>query len=100
MYNLQEPPLVLPPFTRTIMSKRLLGFLAVCGFFLICGAWVHGQPAKDLKRDDVFGPDKLWTIHLKIGAKEYPAMTPKGGMSFGFPPKKGEAPPKKEEKKP
>jgi spore coat protein H len=82
------------------MSKPVLSFLAVCGFFLICGAWVHGQPPKDLKRNDVFGPDKLWTIHLKIGAKEYPAMTPKGGMNFGFPPKKGEPPPKKEEKKP
>ena len=49
------------------------------------------------KRADVFGPDKIWDLHLKLGAKEYQAMQPKGGgMGFGFP-KKDE--PKKEENK-
>jgi len=53
-------------------------------------------------RDDVFGPDKIWTLHIKLGTKEYQAMQPKGGgFGFGFPkkdifPKKDE---KKEEKK-
>src|SRR5207247_1308558 len=48
------------------------------------------------KRADVFGPEKLWTIHLKLGAKEYQAMQPKmGNIGFGFPfPKKDE--PKKD----
>src|SRR4051812_42303586 len=57
-----------------------------------------GKPAPDLKRDDLFGPDKLWTIHLKLGAKEYAAMPPKGGR-FGFPNPRKDEPPKKGEKK-
>src|SRR5438105_4796698 len=57
------------------------------------------EAAADMKRDQVFGPDKLWTIHLKIGAKDYQTMNPKGGgFPFGgFFPKKDE--PKKEEPK-
>lgn len=65
---------------------------------------LHGQakPAKPAiaKRDDVFGPDKLWSLHLRIGAKEWEAMQPKGGFGFGkFPfPKKDEPKPKPKEK--
>jgi len=55
-----------------------------------------GKPTADLQRVDLFGPDKLWTIHLKLGAREYAAMPPKRS---GFPfPKKGE-PPEKDQKK-
>src|SRR5262249_935669 len=54
-----------------------------------------------LQRADVFGPDKLWNIHLRLGAKEYQALQPKGG-GFGFPfGKKDNPPPKKiDEEKP
>jgi hypothetical protein len=49
------------------------------------------------KRADVFGPDKLWNIHLIVGKKEYEDMKPTGGNMF-FPfPKKDE--PKKEDPK-
>ena len=69
---------------------------------LFASASIHAQPKADMKRADVFGPDKLWTIHLKLGAKEYAALEPKGGggfrFGFGFP-KKDAPPPKKEEKK-
>jgi hypothetical protein len=59
---------------------------------------LNAQQAKHMKRADVFGPDKLWPIHLKLDAKEYAALDPKGGFGFGFFfPKKDE--PKKEEKK-
>ncbi len=89
------------------MLKSIAGLTAVCGCFLLCQTSNHAQtkiekaPA-EMKRDDVFGPDKLWTIHLKIGAKEYQDMTPSGGMMmFGaFGGKKDAPPPKKEEKKP
>lgn len=62
---------------------------------------LHAQdlPAKvkEGKRDEVFGPEKLWTVHLQFSANEYGAMAPKGGgFPFGgFFPKKGDAPPKK-----
>ncbi|MSU79509.1 MAG: hypothetical protein EXS16_15635 [Gemmataceae bacterium] len=57
------------------------------------------KAAPMLKRDDVFTPGKIWSIHLRIGAKDYPAMNPKGGGMFGFPfPKKDDVPPKKDEK--
>ena len=50
-----------------------------------------------LRRADVFGPDKLWNIHLRLGAKEYQALQPKGG-GFGFPfGKKDNPPPKKKD---
>jgi hypothetical protein len=58
----------------------------------------EGKPASDLKRADLFGPERLWTIHLKLGAKEYAAMPPKG-RGFGSPFRKKDEPPKKEEKK-
>ena len=52
------------------------------------------KPAAIGSRADVFGPDKLWNIHLRLGAKEYQTMQPKGGgMMFPFP-KKDDAPPK------
>lgn len=52
------------------------------------------------KRDDLFGPDRLWSLHLRIDAKEYAAMQPKwGGFSFGKGGAKKAAPPKEEPKK-
>lgn len=43
----------------------------------------------DIRRDDLFGPDKLWTIHIKLGAKEWQSMQPRGGTNiFGKPPAK------------
>ena len=73
--------------------------------FALATAAANGQPKPEakatpmLKRDDVFAPGKIWTINLRISAKDYPAMNPKGGGMFGFPfPKKGDAAPKKEEK--
>ncbi len=59
----------------------------------------EGKLAADLKRGDLFGPDKLWTIHLKLGAKEYAAMPPKGGR-LSFPNPKKDEPPKKDTEAP
>jgi hypothetical protein len=54
------------------------------------------KPPPDIKRGDLFGPENLWTIHLKLGVKEYAAMPPKGA---GLPFAKKDEPPKKDEKK-
>jgi len=60
-----------------------------------CSAKLDDKPAIG-KRADLFGPDKIWTLHLKLGAKEYDAMQPKGGGMMMFPfPKKDDAPPRK-----
>lgn len=60
----------------------------------------HALDAQDkLKRADVFGPDKVWSIHIRLGDKEYQAMQPTGGGMFGFPAFGKKDPPKKEEKK-
>jgi len=88
--------------------NSLQWIVMVVGLLVLCvpGASVQAQkkkepPAGEMKRDDVFGPDKLWTIHLKIGAKEFQAMTPKGGgFPFGNPfGKKDDQPKKKGEPK-
>ncbi len=65
--------------------------------------WAQPKPAEKkspmLKRDDVFVPGKIWDLHLRIGAKDYPAMNPSGGAMFGFGfPKKEIAQQKKDEK--
>ena len=84
-------------------SAYRLSILLGLAILVVLGAAVaqdKGPAAKDMKRKDVFGPDKLWTVHLKIGAKEYQDMNPKGGMfSFGglFP--KKDEPKKKDELK-
>lgn len=69
------------------------------GVALLLPTTLFAQVKQPEKRADVFGPDKLWTIHLKLGAKEYADMNPKGGgFGFGLPFGKKEEP-KKEEKK-
>jgi spore coat protein H len=56
--------------------------------------------AQGLQRDDLFGPDKLWTLHMTIGAKEYDAMQPKGGGMFFNPFGKKDNPPSKKKDEP
>lgn len=75
------------------MRNTAIGSAVLLGM-LLSSASGQTPPHADLKRGDLFGPDKLWTIHLKLGAKEYAAMTPtRGGVGL---PKKDE-PPKKSE---
>ncbi|MBI1832524.1 MAG: CotH kinase family protein, partial [Planctomycetes bacterium] len=79
---------------------RLIHALPILALLLgsIADAPAQDKPRVISQRADVFGPDKLWTVHIKLGAKEYDAMQPKGGgFGFGFP--KKDFPPKKEEKK-
>src|SRR5258708_9673885 len=85
------------------MREKAIGSAVLLGLLLSSASSqtppkAEGKPAPDLKRGDLFGPDKLWTIHLKLGPKEYAAMSPKGGALGSAFPKKGE-PPKKDEKK-
>jgi len=85
------------------MRKTAIGSAVLLGLLLSSASSqtppkAEGKPAPDLKRGDLFGPDKLWTVHLKLGAKEYAALPPKGGR-FGFPNPKKDQPPKKGEKK-
>jgi spore coat protein H len=84
------------------MREKVIGSAVLLGLLLSSASSqtppkAEGKPAPDLKRSDLFGPDKLWTIHLKLGAKEYAAMPPKGG-SFGFPNPKKDEPAKKDAK--
>src|SRR5260370_9137170 len=84
--------LVRNPLMKSIPWLAALSVLAV-----LCGT--RPLEAQDkLKRADVFGPNKLWNIHLRLGAMEYQALQPKGG-GFGFPfGKKDNPPPQKKEK--
>src|SRR5438132_8160598 len=80
------------------MRKTAIGSAVLLGLLLSSASSqtppkAEGKPAPDLKRSDLFGPDKLWTIHLKLGAKEYAAMPPKGAR-LGFPNPKKDDPPK------
>jgi putative membrane-bound dehydrogenase-like protein len=50
---------------------------------------------KDVAKN-LFGPTKVWSIHLEIPAKEFDAMQPALGGGFGPPPKKDD---KKDDKK-
>lgn len=54
----------------------------------------NGQSGPIKTRADLFGPDKLWTLRLHVGTREWEAMQPKGGFQFGkFPVKKVETRP-------
>jgi spore coat protein H len=84
---------------------RITPWLALgSALVLLCNSRpLAAQPKPDAKpaiigsRADVFGPDKIWNIHLRLGAKEYQTMQPKGGgMMFPFP-KKDDGPPKKKD---
>jgi len=82
------------------MRKTAIGSAVLLGLLLSSASGqtppkAVGKPAPDRKRGDLFGPDKLWTIHLQLSAKAYAAMPPKGG---GFPVPKKDEPPKKAEK--
>ena len=83
------------------MSRRSLILTAVlaCGAFLSCHGWLDPRPAtalgaadKEPPPRDVFGPTRVWAMHLEITAGEYAAMQPPPG-GFGFP--GGPAPPPK-----
>jgi putative membrane-bound dehydrogenase-like protein len=74
------------------MSRRLLaGAAAVGGGVLIAACILTGAPtatapaAEDAPGGDVFGPARVWAIHLEVSAKEYEAMQPAGGFAFGGP---------------
>ncbi|MBI2804416.1 MAG: CotH kinase family protein [Planctomycetes bacterium] len=85
------------------MRRPFIGlaiFLAVAlssAAILTGRAQVKSTSPPPTKRADVFAPNKLWTLHLKFGAKEYQGLTPKGGgFGFGFG-KKDFGPPKNKE---
>lgn len=61
--------------------KSILWLSALSGAVLVGGVC----DAQDkIKRADVFGPDKVWNIHLRLTAKNYQAMQPTGKSDFGF----------------
>ncbi|QJX00428.1 PVC-type heme-binding CxxCH protein [Frigoriglobus tundricola] len=73
--------------------------VAQCGALLILALLIgHVSPdprtgAAEPKGEEakgVFGPTKIWTIHLEIPAKEFDAMQPAFSGGFGPPPKKAE----------
>jgi hypothetical protein len=51
---------------------------------------------KKAKNDDLFGPGKVWTMHIKLSSAAYDEMQPKNPPKFGpgagFPKGKGPAP--------
>src|SRR5690348_4370511 len=68
------------------MSRRFLAGAAMLACALI-GLGVAMGPAADSKEapgKDMFGPTKVWAVHLEIPDKEYEAMQPPAG-GFGFP---------------
>src|SRR4051794_28265343 len=62
--------------------------LALPCVLLLAGV-APGQAPKKPAADpaaELFGPDKLWTVHLKLTAAAWDKMQPKrGGMGFGGP---------------
>ncbi len=65
-----------------LVSCAFLLFSTLSGFR---GDATAGDPAgKEAPGKDVFGPTKVWSIHLEIAAHEYEALQPRQG-GFGFP---------------
>jgi hypothetical protein len=64
---------------------------AGCGVAIVAGALVGLLPAgadhqARASVETVFGPTKMWELHLELTAKEYDAMQPPaGGFGFGGP---------------
>ena len=54
-----------------------------CGVFLMCYA-MAGIGGDGPAGKDIFGPTKVWSIHLELTSKEYAALQPAAG-GFGFP---------------
>lgn len=76
------------------MRQRLPAVLAACLFGFLPGIDLVAEPAAP--RDGtaaVFGPDKLWTFHLEISAKDWEAMHPTRGGVWGGQPPPRERPP-------
>jgi putative membrane-bound dehydrogenase-like protein len=67
-----------------LICSAFLLFSTLAGFPSAAtpGAGPAGKEAPD---KDVFGPSKVWTIHLEIPAREYEALQPGQGGGFGFP---------------
>src|SRR5262245_49128327 len=81
--------------------------LACCAFLLIGMAGFRNAATagkhpvdKESSAKDVFGPTKVWTLHLEIPAREYDALQPSGGgFGFGGPPAKKPVPKKPMDKR-
>src|SRR3954463_12639399 len=63
-------------------------------------ALTPARRAADTKEPELFGRDRVWTMHLILSAKDWDAMQPSGRVNFpGFPGGPPAAPEKKDEKK-
>src|SRR5262249_1669366 len=82
-----------------LASVTFLLFGILVGFRSVATA--GKDPAdKESSAKDVFGPTKVWTLHLEIPAREYEALQPSGGgFGFGGPPAKKPAPKKPMDKR-
>jgi putative membrane-bound dehydrogenase-like protein len=85
---------------RVVVGASVLAFAAFLVAAILLGfrstaAAGRAQPEKESPDRGVFGPTKVWNIHLEIPAKEYEAMQPRAG-GFGFPGGKPPPPPKKD----
>lgn len=81
-------------------SRYLAGATAPAGGVLILACVLVAVPAaedrgaagKEAPAEAVFGPTRVWAVHLEVSAKEYEAMQPAAG-GFGFPGGPGAPPP-------
>ena len=82
--------------------KTLVKILTVAALAGLNTGFTAAQEKPKAEKVELFGPTKLWTYHLEIGAKDWNAMQPtKGGQPFDptkkkdekpFPPPKGDKP--------
>jgi hypothetical protein len=80
---------------RFVTGASVLACSGVLLFGILAGfrnAATAGKD-KDAPGKDVFGPTKVWSLHLEIPAREYEALQPRTG-GFGFPGKPPAPPPK------
>ncbi|HKB39142.1 MAG TPA: hypothetical protein VKD72_22070, partial [Gemmataceae bacterium] len=69
------------------MRRGYLAGLTGVGFgVLILACLLAGPEGVKLPAADdaksLFGPDKVWSLHLDVPAREYEAMQPAGGFAF------------------
>jgi putative membrane-bound dehydrogenase-like protein len=74
---------------RFVTGSSALAWNAFLLSGVLVGFWIAGtagneQGEKEASGKNVFGPTKVWTIHLEIPAREYEAMQPLVG-GFGVP---------------
>jgi putative membrane-bound dehydrogenase-like protein len=82
---------------RRILCRGAVMAGALLTSFLLLGTWLVALPAADDPKakpkavKDIFGPTKVWTVHVEIPAKEYEAMQP---LASAFPRPGGPPPPR------